>query len=141
MALMPLTTATRAFRLANRGPPWSQRRISLTATLFLQSAERFLYAVEMRMLAAAHSLVFGALQRPFISLPISKNGKLLAYRNVGRLDYVHRPPEASRWIETCITEMHLIHDKLHMSLSCCGSICALFALLPKHRFSPLPQFF
>src|SRR5215831_5679188 len=81
---------------------------SCASVLFLQPAERLLHALQMRMLTAAHSFVFGALQGPLISLPRLQDGTLLGDRNSYRLDNVHRPSEPTARIAPRLTDMQLV---------------------------------
>ena len=64
-----------------------------TAMPVLQTCERFLHPVQVRMLASAHPFVFRTLQGSLIGLPCSEDRKLLQDGHAHRPDYVHGTSE------------------------------------------------
>src|SRR5262245_55316557 len=75
--------------------PGQATRSTVTHSRVLFS-ESLLHPLRVRMLAAAHPFVFGALQGPLVCLPRFENGEFLLCRNVCCIHAFHGSPKSTR---------------------------------------------
>jgi hypothetical protein len=69
--------------------------------------------MKVRVLAAAHTFAFGALQSSLIGLPGLQDRELIGCPDVSYCDDIHRTPEPARGIEYRLADvLLLIHDFL-----------------------------